>query len=143
MSSRRRYNKGKHESGSFSVWPHVCARSDSFKGLSPKAKGLLLSLLGQYNGRNNGDLCCAWGIMKHEGWRSRDTLERARDELERSGWILRTRQGGRNMPNLYALTFYEIDECDGKLDGHVPIGRKPGDWKNGAESIQAPGRKAA
>jgi hypothetical protein len=77
---------------------------------------LLIDIGAQYRGDNNGDLTTAWSVKKERGWKSRDTLSRAQKELEAGGWISRTRQGGRNMPTLWALSFCAIDECKGKLD---------------------------
>lgn len=120
--------KGRREAGSFSAWPHVCSGHENFFALSHTARSLLFEFLGQLRGNNNGDLTCAWAILRKRGWRSRDTIERARAELEARGWIIRTRQGGRNAPNLYAVTWRGIDECGGKLD--IPSTfAPPGDWK--------------
>src|SRR5882757_1282432 len=81
--------------GSFSTWPHACARSEHFTTLSVQAKALLFDFLGQFTGFNNGNLCCAFKLLKQRGWRSRATVEKARDELEHKGWIVQTQQGGR------------------------------------------------
>ncbi|MDH5694856.1 MAG: hypothetical protein OEZ47_17300 [Gammaproteobacteria bacterium] len=121
----------KRERGGFCAWPHSCATHESFYKLSMSAKALLFELLGQYRGNNNGDLCCAWGLLKNRGWKSRATIERACDELQNIGWIVRTRVGGRNRANLYALTFYTIDECKGKLDYRPMKGNPLGYWKTG------------
>lgn len=115
--------------GSYTAWPHACARSEHFKKLSAHAKALLLELLSQYNGNNNGDLCCAFKPLKPRGWKSRTTIEKARAELERSGWIVRTLQGWRNKPNLYALTIFKINDI-AKLE--VRETDKPlGFWQHG------------
>lgn len=107
---------------------YVVLRSQCFSRLGPHAVKLLMDLLAQYKGDNNGDLCAAWTLMKKRGWRSRDTLSKARRELLEGEWVTVTRQGGRHVPTLYALTFYAIDECRGKLDiqsTHSP----PGNWR--------------
>ena len=88
----------------------------AFIRLGSQAVKLLIDLVAQYRGNNNGDLTIAWKVMNKRGWRSRDTLEKARKELLAGNWIEITRQGGRHCPTLYALTFYAIDECGGKLD---------------------------
>jgi len=108
--------------------PHQVIRSKGYAELSAYAIKLLNDLLAQYNGKNNGDLCCAWTLMQRRNWKSKDTLNRVRRELLEGGWIMITRQGGRNLSTLYALTFYAIDECGGKLDV-ASTRTPPGDWK--------------
>jgi hypothetical protein len=104
-------------------------QSDEYARLSPRAVKLLLDILAQYNGSNNGDFTCAFGVMKRRGWKSPNTLRRACLELEDAGFLERTRQGGRNKCNLHASSFYAIDECGGKLD-RLPT-RKPSNlWRD-------------
>lgn len=126
MSRNRRYKdaKEKREAGGFAPLPYLVLRSTSFAGLCPHAIKLLMDLLAQFKGDNNGDLCAAWKLMKARGWRSRDTLNKARRALLDGEWIVVTRQGGRRRATLYAVTFYAIDECAGKLDvrsTHSPL----------------------
>lgn len=83
--------------------------------LSAHAVKLLVDLLAQYRGDNNGDLCATWTMMQARGWKSRDTLARALAELVAAGFVTQTRQGGRHAPSLYAVTFYALDE-NPKLD---------------------------
>ena len=45
-----------------------------------------------------------------------DVLNNTKNELVNKGWIVCTRQGGRNIPSLYGLTWLPIDRCGGKLD---------------------------
>ena len=54
--------------------------------------------------------------MSKKGWKSRDTLDRSLLELMESGFIRKTRQGGRRKCNLFAVTWLAINECGGKLD---------------------------
>lgn len=118
----------KRERGGFVPLPFAVIRSQSFAGLSAHAVKLLCDLLAQYKGDNNGDLCMAWKLMHERGWRSRDTLEKARRELLEFGWIVLSRQGGRHQASLYALTFYAIDDCRSKLDIGA-TGSPSGEWK--------------
>lgn len=99
---------------------------------------LIMDLAGQYRGNNNGDLCPAWSLMKDRGWKSKDTLSRAKKELIDKHWIIVTREGGisrkgdRKIACLCALTFWGMDECNGKLDPHIRVIDKPMDtWKRG------------
>ena len=87
-----------------------------------------MDLATQFKGFNNGNLCLAWSLMEKRGWKSRDTLNKARRELLDADLILVTRFGDRKRPNLYALTFSAIDECGGKLDVE-PTTRPPSTWK--------------
>lgn len=129
MSRKREQAKGRRESGSFVALPHAVIGGAEWARLSPAGVKLLLDLYGQYRGQNNGDLTLAWSIMKPRGWKSKQTLHRAKDELLAAGWIICTRQGGRHTAGLYAVTWQAIDGCGGKLD----IGETrtaPGTWKN-------------
>ncbi len=87
-----------------------------------------MDLAAQFRGFNNGDLCMAWTIMEKRGWKSRDTLNKARKELLDVELILVSRRGDRKRPNLYALTFFAIDECGGKLDVK-PTDRPHSTWR--------------
>lgn len=113
--SRERF-KGRRDTGWFFRIPVAVLDSPAYCGLTFKARALLFDLGAQYRGNNNGDLAAPWSWMKLRGWRSKDTLERARDELLAAGMIELTRQGGLHCPNLYAVTWLEINECGSKLD---------------------------
>lgn len=116
MARSRLKSKGRKDHGSFIQIPHQCLEHTNYAALPSRAVKLLLDLYGQYRGSNNGDFCCAFSVMKKRGWRSKATLDRAQRDLLTTGWIVLTRQGGKNMANLYAVTFKPIDECGGKLD---------------------------
>ena len=40
----------------------------------------------------------------------------SKKRIANRGFIIITRQGGRNRASLFAITWKEIDECKGKLD---------------------------
>ncbi|SEL64026.1 hypothetical protein [Nitrosovibrio tenuis] len=109
----------RREPGGFAALPHCLLESQVFIELSAHAIKLLIDLLMQFKGFNNGDLCLAWSLMEKRGWKSRDTLNKARQELLNVELILITRYGDRKRPHLYALTFFAVDECGGKLDIHA------------------------
>ena len=90
-------------------------RSESYRGLSANAVRLLYELRAQYRGRNNGDLCASWTLMKDRGFKSKGTLHRAKIELLQAGIVIVSRKGGRNRAELLALTFEPIDDI-AKLD---------------------------
>ena len=102
--------------------------SQRYIDLSSLAKVLFHDLHFQYRGKNNGDLCAAWGVMKPRGWRSKTSLAKARNELLRTGFIKITRRGDRRRPHLYALTFLAIDECNVRLDC-APTKTPTSEWK--------------
>lgn len=113
---RKRCKLGRRGSGSFVALPHSLLRHENFANLSPRATKLFLDMAACYFGNNNGDFSCAWTTMKARGWKSHDQVFKAQRELEVKGFIVKTRQGGRNKCNLYALTIWSIDECKRKLD---------------------------
>lgn len=127
-TKKRWREKGRKDSGNFSLIPHMVQDSPNWKACGGTAIKLLCDLARQYNGRNNGDLCAARSVLATRGWRSPDTLDRALQELLHYGFITLTRQGGRNLSNLYGLTWHAIDECDGKLDCSATRVAS-GDWK--------------
>jgi len=135
MKRGRRRNRGRMESGSFVTVPHAILEHPNYTSLSPRAVKLLMDVYAQYRGRNNGDLCAAFTTMRKRGWKSKDQLQKAKRELLEVGWLIITRQGGRNMPTLYAVTFQAIDECNGKLDVN-PTATAPGDWKKSAQVVK-------
>jgi hypothetical protein len=120
MSARRdRYKraKDKRDGGAFIQLPLAVLNSRAYLDLPSHARMLLIDLAAQYRGDNNGDLCCAWKLMKPRGWKSEATLHRAKMELLKSELIFETRKGTRpNKASLYALTWHALDDCNGKLD---------------------------
>jgi hypothetical protein len=121
--------KARKDTGWFFRVPVAVLDSPRYCQLTFKARALLFDLGAQYRGYNNGDLAAPWSWMKRRGWKSKDTLKRAIDELLAAGMIELTRQGGLHCPNLYAVTWLSIDECGGKLDiraNPVPSGK----WKD-------------
>lgn len=84
--------------------------SPVFAALSPHACKLLLELMAQYRGDNNGNLTVAWSVVSKRGWKSRTTLWRCKSELIDAGFVYVTRKG--HMPStceLLALTWFPLD----------------------------------
>lgn len=115
MASKDRSRvKGRKESGSFTALPHAIFRSTAERpapvaALSKMALALLVDLSQQFTGSNNGDLCAAPKILAPYGWRSRGTVDDALVELVALGFLVMTRQGGRNRASLFAVTWRGID----------------------------------
>ena len=112
----RSKTKGRLESGSFSMLPHVVQESQNWAQCSYMAIKLLMDLLSQFKGSNNGDLSAALSVMKSKGWTRGQTISKAVRELIYYGMIEMTRQGGLHRCSLYAVTWKPIDHCNGKLE---------------------------
>lgn len=108
--------KGRSSSWNFVKLPVHIIESPEFAKLSTKAIKALLCLYCQYRGTNNGDFTAAFSVMRKRGWKSKDTLNNALNELQDHGWVIKTRQGHTNKCSLYAVTWLPINECGGKLD---------------------------
>ena len=135
----RRKQKGRVVSGTFSAVPHAVQDSPNWHRCGGTAIKLLLALLRQFNGRNNGDLGASMTVLKRVGWRSPETISLALRELRHLGFITLTRQGGLHGASLYAVTWHPIDECNGKLDC-APTRVASGDWKTPREPFKRPQR---
>ena len=113
--------KSRRERGPFITIPHSVLVSENFILLSGSALRLLTALLSQLRFKgdgkaNNGDLCAAFSIMEDRKWSSRESLAHAIEELLYYRFIEITRQGSKRKCYLYAITWWAIDECNGKLD---------------------------
>lgn len=126
--NRRLLNKNTGEAGGYAPLYYCVIRSQSYGNLSAYAVKLLNDLLSQYYGSNNGDLSAPFSAMQKRGWKSKGTLNRAIKELLETGFIETSRQGGRHRCSLYALTFYPIHECGGKLD-ILPTNKPTSLWR--------------
>jgi hypothetical protein len=141
--NRHKEHAKKREAGGFVALPHAVLRSQELAQLSPFGVKALVDLLSQYRGDNNGDFCAAWKIMAERGWRSRDSLAKALSELRETGFLVVTRQGlaggmakgTRRVATLYAVTFYEVDYCGGKLDIAAPTRAHLGAWRRLANVV--------
>lgn len=116
--------------------PHAVKRSPAYKGCTPLARAVLIELLDQHNGKNNGHLHLARSYMAEQGFRSKAGIDKGRDELLARNLIIKTRQGG--LPtrkngkmsfegaSWFALTWLPISDFSGLDIG--PAGYHPGAW---------------
>jgi len=116
MTSKRGKVKNRAANGQFQTIPRQVVESGNYSKLDGWSVKLLVDINAQFNGKNNGDLCATWSLLKDKGWRSKATLHRSTRNLIELGFIQQTRQGGRNQCSLFSVTFKPIDECQGKLD---------------------------
>lgn len=91
--------------------PYYVVISEPWARLKAPEVKLLVDLLMQYSGRNNGMLSPSYTLMKERGW-AKSSLYRAYVALVYHGFIVVTREGWkqRGCPTLVAITFYGIDE---------------------------------
>lgn len=119
MTKRHKYKKGELEPlGGFTAIPFDLFSSKGFKALSVEARALLLEVIGQYRGDNNGDLTPSiyvvgeslkWGKTRHA---------KAVAELRESRLIQITRYGkagSSGITELWALSWLPLD-YDRKMD---------------------------
>lgn len=100
--------------GSYTALPHAVLDCTALMGASHAARSLLLELMRQHNGSNNGHFQLTTSWLKKRGWASVDGIRKARDELLERGLIIQTRKGGLNMgADQYALTWLPIDSFKG------------------------------
>ncbi|MBN8477835.1 MAG: hypothetical protein J0L91_02595 [Burkholderiales bacterium] len=124
MSRAKRASlRDRRPQGAFVAMPLIVLRSEQWAALPADAVKALIDMLSEYRLSNNGDLSTAWSSMKARGWRSKRRLYAALDDLERAGFIVKTRQGGSHRPTLWGVTLYALDPCDGKLD------TTPAEWE--------------
>jgi hypothetical protein len=112
-------------SGIFYPLPANLVNSSSFQTLSPMGLKVFMLILSQVRFKgggtvNNGDLSATFTQAQAWGINSKATLRKAIDELLARGLIEQTRQvmfsaTDKNRPNLYAITLWAVDECDGKV----------------------------
>jgi len=101
--------------GAVMVIPLCVMNSISYKSLSGNGIKLLYDMAMQYNLTNNGAILASFRYMSTKrGWKSSDTLHKAKKELEAHGLICKTVQGRLpNKASYYGLTWLALDEIDG------------------------------
>lgn len=118
--SKLQKTKNRRQSGWFARLPAVLMDTEDFRMISGSAHKVLLALLRQYRGNNNGDLSIPHSEARKWGIGSKTTLQKAIQELIDRNLIIKTREGYFTNPGskccLYAVTWEPIDECGGKLD---------------------------
>ena len=108
----------------------------NFRRLSLRAVKLLMNVSASYSGFNNGYLAVTLTVIGPFGWKSNDQLRKALSELMHYGFLVKTRQSGRNLCSLYALGWHAIDHCKGKHDA-METHTAPDCWKKQIELFDA------
>ena len=114
-------------SGTYSAIPHAVLDSVAFMGASHPAKALLLEIVRQLNGRNNGRLQLSDKWLKVRGWTSKDVTFSAKRVLLERKLIMLAKQGGLNHgASWYLVTWLAVSNFEGlditAMDYH------PGAW---------------
>jgi hypothetical protein len=115
----------------FAAIPRKVIESDAYHAVPDWAVRVLVALVAQYNGYNNGDLSITTANYQRFGVRSRHHVYAALKVLEAAGLTVRTRQGGKPPVgcSLYGVTWRALDASQ-KYDGSVPVTGKPSDeWR--------------
>lgn len=106
------------EAGPFCAMNWSVLDSPAYLGLSHPAKALLLELARQYVRDNNGRLLLSERYLVTRGWKSVDTITRAKRELLASKLVYQTVHGHRpNKASWYALTWHDLDKIKGYDEG--------------------------
>lgn len=135
VARRRKKIKGRTSEGSFVGLQHHILKSAEFGSLSAWAVKLLMEMAKEFKGTNNGNFSASFSVLRTRGWRSPGTLSKALKELEEKGWIVKTRQGGRRQCSLFGITWWPIDDGNGKHDYAAEIVAKH-DWKKSVVAIR-------
>lgn len=95
----------------FSGIPFRIIGTEQYTKLGSAEVKLLIDLLYQYNGRNNGMLSPCHALLKKQGW-AKSSLYRAYANLVHKGFIVVTRKGWkvRGKATFVAVTWNGIDE---------------------------------
>lgn len=131
----------------YALIPWEVATSEAYRALPDYAVRVLVALAGQCRKTNNGDISLTAALGKECGI-NRWKLYAGLELLERTGLIVKTRQGGMRPlgPTLYAVTWWPIVESK-KYDHGVHWGlaarnswaswRCPENWKAAIKEIEA------
>lgn len=112
--NKRRTKPLEAVSGSYTPLPHALLDSEAFMGASTRAKAMLLELVRQHNGRNNGHLQLSVGWLRTRGWTSTSAIQLGKAELIERDLAILTKRGGLNAgPDYYALTWLPIADYSG------------------------------
>ena len=111
MSTARPTVKNRRGTSSYVALPHACLEHQNWTRLSARAVKLFIDVYFEYQGFNNGNLAAAWSVLRNKrGWKSKETLALALNELRHYGWLVVTRPGEalNKVPTLYAVTFQSM-----------------------------------
>lgn len=110
---RKGHDHGR-DAGGFVAIPWTVLDCPAYQCLSHPAKALLLEVARQFVRDNNGRMLLSRACMATRGWKSCDTIAKAKAELLDAGFIFQTVQGHRpNKASWYAVTWRALDKMQG------------------------------
>lgn len=110
---RKGHDHGR-DAGGFVAIPWTVLDCPAYQCLSHPAKALLLEVARQFVRDNNGRMLLSRAYMATRGWKSCDTIAKAKAELLDAGFIFQTVQGHRpNKASWYAVTWRALDKMQG------------------------------
>lgn len=114
MSKDPKRRSASRDAGGFIALPWSVLDCPGYLALSTHARALLLEIARQYVRDNNGRLLASRAYMGARGWKSSDTLTKAKRELLEGGFIFETVRGHRpHKASWYALTWQALDKHPG------------------------------
>lgn len=132
IAKAQRKSFGDRDGGGFIALPWQVVDSAAYQGLSHPARSLLIEIDRQYVRDNNGRLLASFNHMKTRGWKSSDTLDRAKKELLNAGFIYETFKGHfPNKASWYAVTWRSLDRIPG-YDAGAEHGFRRGAYRENA-----------
>ena len=112
-TTRKGRDNGRDQGG-FIALPWTVMDCPAYGKLSHPAKALLMEVARQFVRDNNGRLLLSRVHMAARGWKSNDTINKAKAELLAAGFIFQTVQGHRpNKASWYAVTWRDLDKIPG------------------------------
>lgn len=151
--SRRRDRKGLQVARGerYALLPREVLESVAYLALTDWARTVLIALLAQFNGMNNGTLALPFSQARTLGVSAQWKLYAGLRLLEAVELILCTRrgrlEGGTKLPSLYAVTWRGIDEPKEAVIFDAGIGpcpipsqrwarwEKPADWRDHCRKV--------
>jgi hypothetical protein len=135
---KRKGHDTSRDQGGFIALPWSVLDCPAYARLSHPAKALLFEVARQFVRDNNGRMLLSRAHMAKRGWKSADTISRAKRELLTAGFIHETVMGHRpNKASWYAVTWRSLD----KIPGYDPGAAET--FKRGAYQQNIPIKNAS
>ena len=137
-NAKRKGHDTSRDQGGFIALPWSVLDCPAYARLSHPAKALLFEVARQFVCDNNGRMLLSRAHMAKRGWKSADTVSKAKRELLTAGFIHETVMGHRpNKASWYAVTWRSLD----KIPGYDPGAAET--FKRGAYQQNIPIKNAS